>query len=104
MEELQADTLQQAIKDEARTLVVDFWSPWCAPCRTLRPHLARLAEGHEDRARFVALNVESAAELAEALEVRALPTVAIYSDGAETQRFTGASVLAGVRAALEALD
>ena len=101
VEELAAKTLHSAIGVESRILVVDFWSPWCAPCRTLKPHLSRLAACHAGRARFVAVNVAQDEELARQMQVQSLPTLLVFHDGKERYRFTGAEVLPGLSRVLQ---
>ena len=43
LEELSADAIDEALGSESRGVLLDFWSPWCAPCRVLKPHLAKIA-------------------------------------------------------------
>lgn len=102
VEELGPGALQSVLDSETRPIVVDFWSPWCAPCRTLRPHMERLAKGSGEKLRFVAVNVEADAEMAQRLNVKALPTVAMFHAGQETERFTGAGILGAINQAIEA--
>jgi thioredoxin len=96
VEEIAPADLQQLIDNETRPVIVDFWSPWCAPCRTLRPHIARLAQSNEETMRFVAVKVETDSEAAMRFNVRALPTVAMYRGGEETERLTGAGILTSI--------
>jgi thioredoxin 1 len=102
IDELDQAGLDRVLREETRVVLVDCWSPWCAPCRVLRPHLERLAEEHRDSARIVAVNVEAQPRAAAALEVQALPTLVLFKDGSPVHRFTGtplpreiASALAG---------
>jgi thioredoxin 1 len=69
-------------------VVVDFWAPWCAPCRALAPILDRLAEKHPD-VLFVKLNVdENQARTAE-YGIRGIPTVQLWKDGKLSQTISG---------------
>ena len=55
MEDIRGAELDAVLHDDERGVLVDFWSPWCAPCRTLRPHLSRLAGEREESWRIVAV-------------------------------------------------
>ena len=101
--ELDGVRLSALVRNEARGIVVDFWSPWCAPCRALRPHLDRLADEHEDTWRFVAVNTDEDASASEAFNVRALPTLVWFRGGEEIARLDGGVTLSSVAAKLEAL-
>ncbi|MGI9334426.1 MAG: thioredoxin family protein [Gammaproteobacteria bacterium] len=96
IEELEGDALQAVLATESRQVLVDFWSPWCAPCRTMRPHLRRLAEEREVDWRFVAVNAESQPAVAQSFQVRALPTLILFEDGAESFRFSGATTMGAI--------
>ncbi len=99
--DLDLQDLEEAIR-ESDALLVDFWGPLCAPCRVLKPHLARLAEEHGERVRFVAVNAEKETTAAERFEVRGVPTLIFFRDGAEVLRLTGGILPSRVAEALEA--
>jgi thioredoxin 2 len=71
-------------------LLVDFWAPWCGPCRTFAPTLERLAA--EMRARLVVARVdtEAAPRLSARYAIRSIPTLALFQHGQEVARSTGA--------------
>ncbi len=104
IDELDGTALAEVIRSESRGILVDFWSPWCAPCRTLRPHLERIAGERDADWRFVALNVEFKPEVAEAFDVKALPTLVFFQAGKEAFRFAGAATLSAVVAKLDELS
>ena len=70
-------------------VLVDFWAPWCAPCRMLAPVLDELAEKLEGKARVVKVNVDDAPELAQRFGVLSIPTVVLLRDGAELEKRIG---------------
>lgn len=92
--------LERAIQ-ESDALLVDFWGPMCAPCRVLKPHLARLAEEHQDRVRFVAVNAEKETTAAERFDVKGVPTLILFRDGNEVLRLTGPILPSRVAQVLE---
>ena len=62
-------------------VVVDFWAPWCGPCRMLGPVLEKAAESLPEGVQIVKYNVDESQSIAQQLNVRGIPTVAVYKDG-----------------------
>lgn len=83
-----------------RYVLVDFWAPWCAPCRTLTPTLERVAGEYAGKLVLVKVNTDEAQRLAGAYGIRSLPTVKLFHDGAVVDEFFGARPEAAVRAFL----
>ena len=104
IDELDQAGLEEVLETEFRGVLVDFWSPWCAPCRALRPHLAKLAEEHDGEWRFVAVNTEEVPASAEAYGVRSLPTLVFFRKGEELHRFAGSALVSSVSEKLEELS
>ena len=100
IEELDEAALSDVIHTEARGVVVDFWSPWCAPCRALRPHLDRMAEAERERWRFVAVNTQTHPNASDAYGVSALPTLVWFRAGRELSRLAGQVTLSDVESKL----
>ncbi|MCL4745866.1 MAG: thioredoxin TrxC [Burkholderiaceae bacterium] len=71
-------------------VVVDFWAPWCGPCRTMAPVFERAAKELEPRFRFVKVNTDEEQELAARHGIRGIPTLAIFRNGVEVARLSGA--------------
>ena len=71
-------------------VVVDFWAPWCAPCRVMAPAFAAASAELATRARFAKLNTEDAPGLAARFGIRSIPTLAVFRDGREVERISGA--------------
>src|SRR6188472_3561833 len=71
-------------------VVVDFWAPWCGPCRMVTPVLERLAEEHAGRLKVVEVNVDEQPELAGRWQAMSIPLLVVLRDGEELDRIVGA--------------
>jgi thioredoxin 1 len=80
---------QADVLDSETPTLVDFWAPWCGPCRVVHPILEEIAAEREDL-RIVSLNVDDNQQTAGKYEVLSIPTLILFKDGAEAKRVVGA--------------
>jgi thioredoxin 2 len=79
-------------------LVVDFWAPWCGPCRMVAPELARFAAANAGRLVVAKVNTDEVPELGERFRIRSIPTMAVFRGGKEIARTSGAMPAAQIEA------
>ncbi len=84
---LNADNFNTTITDGVT--LVDFWAPWCAPCKMQGPILKQVAKSIDGRAKIAKLNVDGAGGVAGRFGVQAIPTLLLFKDGNEIRRFVG---------------
>ena len=83
--------------------LVDFWAPWCNPCKMLAPVIDKLAENYEGKAKVCKVNVDNEAELSKKFGIRNIPTILFFKDGEVKDQITGAQPEQVIREKLDAL-
>ena len=84
-------------------VIVDFWAPWCGPCKTLTPVLEKLVRQAAGRVRLVKINIDENQDLAAQLRIQSVPTVYAFVGGRPTDAFVGAQPESKVRAFVDRL-
>lgn len=79
--ELDSSNFDSTLSSSSTPIVVDFWAPWCGPCKAIAPILNELAEELGDAVKICKVNIDNNSEVASEYEIRAIPTILIFKDG-----------------------
>lgn len=99
-EKFRADVLEASLR---QTVLVDFWAPWCNPCRQLAPVLERLVTATKGKVRLVKMNIDQEPDIAAQLGVKSIPAVVAFQRGRPTDGFVGAMPESQIKGFLERL-
>jgi thioredoxin 1 len=91
---------QAEVLENEHPVLVDFWAPWCGPCRVVAPVLEEIA-GERENLRIVKLNIDENQQTAANFQILAIPTMVLFRDGQEAKRIQGAMPKKRLEAELE---
>ena len=100
-DELSDSDFQAKVLDSKEPVLVDFWAPWCGPCRQISPMIEELASENEGSAKVMKVNIDENPNAAQEYGVSSIPTLLVFKDGDVVQRFVGGQPKSKLQQALD---
>lgn len=88
--ELTPDNLEQHLQKNDIPVIIDFWAPWCGPCKMMGPNFEKAAKNFRGRVRFAKINTEEQQSLGAKFGIRSIPTLILFKGAKEIDRLSGA--------------
>lgn len=101
MKEINKDNFDKEVAQSKVPVIVDFWAPWCGPCRIVSPVLEKISSEYKNKLVFAKLNVDDNQEIAARHDVRGIPCMIVFKNGNEVDRIIGAYPEAQLRSKID---
>jgi thioredoxin 1 len=102
VQEVNDSTFNTEVIESDQPVLVDFWAPWCGPCRQIAPVVEQLAGENAGSAKVVKLNVDDAPQAAQSYSVSSIPTLMVFKGGEVVDRFVGVQPKTRLQQAIDA--
>ena len=96
-----AATFDALVSASSLPVIVDFWAPWCGPCRVMTPELAKVAKLEAGHWLIVKVNTDAVPDLGQRFRIMSIPTLAVFQHGREVHRASGARSAGDIRAMVQ---
>jgi thioredoxin 1 len=94
-------TFEQEVKQASTPVLVDFWAPWCGPCKALGPIIDELASEYEGKVKVVKVNTDENVETAQSFRISGIPSLLVFKNGELVEQMVGLQKKSALAAALD---
>ena len=101
--ELNSENFKEITSQNEKLTMVDFWAPWCGPCKIIGPIVDELANEYGDKAIIAKLNVDDNTEIAAQLGIRNIPTILFFKNGEVVDKLVGANTKSTIESKINSL-
>lgn len=101
--ELTDETFDNIVHNSEMPVLVDFWAPWCGPCKMMGPVIEEIAAEYADKAKICKLNTDEARDSAREFSINAIPTSILFKDGQVQKKWVGLTSKKDLAAAIDEL-